>query len=71
MIQDKKEITVNLDQTQLPTDQVLQMDRDWKLITFDLVLPLQTIGFLTQVTTVLADDGISVCAHSSYSTDHV
>lgn len=71
VIQDKKEITVIMDQDKLPADKVIQMDRDWKLITFDLVLPLQTIGFLAQVTAALADSHISVCALSSYSTDHI
>lgn len=71
VIQDKTEITVIMDQDHLPADQVIQVDRDWKLITFNLVIPLQTIGFLAQVTAALADDHISVCALSSYSTDHI
>jgi hypothetical protein len=36
-----------------------------------MVLPLETIGFLAKVTTVLADAHISVCALSTYSTDHI
>ena len=71
MIQDKKEITVIIDQEKIHEDDVIQMDIDWKLITFDMVLPLQTIGFLAKVTTVLADERISVCALSTYSTDHI
>jgi hypothetical protein len=78
VIQDKTEITVIMDQDHLLMDQdhllmdqVIQVDRDWKLITFDLVIPLQTIGFLAQVTAALANDHISVCALSSYSTDHI
>jgi hypothetical protein len=47
------------------------MDIDWKLITFDMVLPLQTIGFLAKVTTILADERISVCAISTFSTDYI
>jgi hypothetical protein len=71
VIQDKKEITVIMDQEKIHEDDVLQMDSNWKLITFDMVLPLQTIGFLAKVTTVLADEHISVCALSTYSTDHI
>ena len=71
VIQDKKEITVIMDQEKIHVDGVIQMDNNWKLITFDMVLPLQTIGFLAKVTTVLADEHISVCALSTYSTDHI
>jgi hypothetical protein len=71
VIQDKKEITVIMDQEKIHEDDVIQMDNNWKLITFDMVLPLQTIGFLAKVTTVLADEHISVCALSTYSTDHI
>ncbi|MEE8570208.1 MAG: ACT domain-containing protein [Candidatus Bathyarchaeia archaeon] len=71
MIQDKKEITVIIDQEKIHVDDVIQMDIDWKLITFDMVLPLQTIGFLAKVTTILADERISVCAISTFSTDHI
>ncbi len=71
VIQDKKEITVIIDQEKIHVDDVIQMDIDWKLITFDMVLPLQTIGFLAKVTTILADERISVCAISTFSTDHI
>ena len=71
VIQDEKEITVIMDQEKIHADDVIQMDNNWKLITFDMVLPLQTIGFLAKVTTVLADEHIGVCALSTYSTDHI
>lgn len=71
VIQDKKEITVIMDQEKIHEDDVIQMDSNWKLITFDMVLPLQTTGFLAKVTTVLADEHISVYAFSTYSTDHI
>lgn len=71
VIQDKKEITVIMDQEKIHADDVIQMDNDWKLITFDMVLPLQAIGFLAKVTTALADERISVYVLSTYSTDHI
>ncbi len=71
VIQDKKEITIIIDQEKIHAEDVIHMDIDWKLITFDMVLPLQTIGFLAKVTSVLADERISVCALSTYSTDHI
>ena len=71
VIQDKKEITVIMDQEKIQEDDAIQMDSNWKLITFNMVLPLQTIGFLAKVTTVLADEHISVCTLSTYSTDHL
>jgi hypothetical protein len=71
VIQEREEITVIVDQEKIHTDDVIQMDTNWKLITFDIVLPLQTIGFLAKVTTVLADECISVFVLSTYSTDHI
>lgn len=71
MIVDKKEMTVIVDQALVDERDVISIERDWKLFTFDMVLPFGLVGFLAAVSTALADEGISIFAVSSYSTDHI
>jgi len=43
----------------------------YRLITFDIVLDLSIVGFLSVVSTALADNGISIYALSTYLKDHI
>ena len=43
----------------------------YTLITFDIVLDLSIVGFLSVVSTALADAGISIYAISTYLKDHI
>jgi hypothetical protein len=43
----------------------------YRLITFDIVLDLSLIGYLSVVSSVLADEGISIFAVSTYLRDHI
>ena len=43
----------------------------YRLITFDIVLDLSLIGYLSVVTSVLAEEGISIFAISTYLRDHI
>ena len=45
--------------------------KDWKIITFDMLLPLDMVGWIAKVSDILADEGISILILSAYSTDHV
>ena len=47
------------------------MEKDWKILTFDMILPIELVGFLAKVTKVLTDEKISIFAISAYSTDHI
>ncbi|MCW4012778.1 MAG: ACT domain-containing protein, partial [Candidatus Bathyarchaeota archaeon] len=40
-------------------------------ITFDIVLDLSLVGFLSVVSAILADEGISIYAISTYLRDHI
>jgi hypothetical protein len=68
---DKKEITVIMDQSKYDERNIIEIERDWKLLTFDMVLPFGLVGFLAQVSRALAEESISIFAVSSYSTDHI
>jgi len=43
----------------------------YRLITFDIVLNLSLVGFLSIVSTALAESGVSIYALSTYLKDHI
>jgi hypothetical protein len=43
----------------------------YSLITFDLVLDLSIVGFMSVVSTALAESGVSIYALSTYLKDHI
>ena len=47
------------------------VDGPYTLITFDIVLDLSLVGFLSVVSGVLAENGVSVYALSTYLRDHL
>ncbi|MCJ7487808.1 MAG: ACT domain-containing protein, partial [Candidatus Aminicenantes bacterium] len=49
----------------------LGFEGDWRMITFDMVLPLSLVGFFASVSGALADAGVNIFAISAYTTDHV
>jgi hypothetical protein len=68
---DKNEITVIIDQSKYNNEDVIEIEKDWKILTFNLVLPFGLVGFLAKVSKVLADKKIPIFAISAYSTDHI
>ena len=71
VIQDKNEITVVIDQSRVNDEDVIELEKGWKLITFDMILPFGLVGFLARVSQALAEENISLFAISAYSTDHI
>lgn len=71
MISDRQELTVIIDENKIVIDQVIESSRNWKLLTFDTVLPLEMVGFWALISSVLAQAGVSMIAVSSFSTDHI
>jgi hypothetical protein len=68
---DKNETTVIIEQSKHNDEDVIEIEKDWKILTFDIVLPFGLVGFLAKVSKVLADEKISIFAISAYSTDHI
>ena len=68
---DKNEITVIIDQSKFKEEDVIEVEKDWKILTFDMVLPFGLVGFLAKISQVLADEKISIFVISAYSTDHI
>ena len=68
---DKNEITVIIEQSKYNDEDIIEVEKDWKILTFDMVLPFELVGFLAKVSKVLADEKIPIFAISAYSTDHI
>ena len=68
---DKNETTVIIEQSKYDEENVIEIEKDWKILTFDMVLPFGLVGFLAKVSRVLADEKIPIFAISAYSTDHI
>jgi hypothetical protein len=68
---DHNEITVIMDQTKVDEEDVIEIQKDWKLLTFEMVLPFELVGFLATVSNAFAEEGIPIFAVSAYSTDHI
>ncbi len=71
VIKDDREMTCIIDEAKLGSQKFLGFEGDWRLITFDMVLPFSLIGFFAAVSGALADAGVSLFAVSAYTTDHV
>jgi hypothetical protein len=51
-------------------DNLSEPEKNWKLLTLDVVFSLNTVGILAKISCVLAEKGISIMAISAYSRDH-
>lgn len=47
-----------------------EAEKNWKILTLDVVFPLDTVGILAKISGALAEKGISVLTISAYSRDH-
>jgi hypothetical protein len=71
VIKDDRETTCIIDESKLGAQKFLGFEGDWRMITFDMVLPLSLVGFFAAVSGALADAGVNIFTISAYTTDHV
>jgi hypothetical protein len=71
VIKDERETTCIIDESKLGAQKFLGFEGDWRMITFDMVLPLSLIGFFAAVSGALAEAGVNIFTVSAYTTDHV
>jgi len=75
MIVDQEEITIvmhDMDWSIGSRDlEGQRVERDFRLITFDVVLAADTVGFTAVVSRLLAESGISLLPIAAYSRDHI
>ncbi|HLM61611.1 MAG TPA: ACT domain-containing protein [Pyrinomonadaceae bacterium] len=75
IFRDKTELTLLLDDIDFKTIRHAIRDAkiagNYRLLTFDIELDFTIIGFLAEVTRILADAEISIIALSAFSRDHL
>ena len=72
VIKDKNEITAVIEKSEIKsTKDIIRINKNWKIITFDIILPFGLVGFLSKISKILADENISIFVVSAYSTDHI
>jgi hypothetical protein len=75
LLRDEHEVTLLLDETDWRTMRHALRDAriegDFRLLTFDIELDWNIVGFLARVTEILANAGISCGALSAFSRDHL
>ena len=67
---DEKEITVINDQNKIIKDDIIEKDMGWKIITLDIVFPLDTIGVTAKISKIMEKANISILPISAFSRDH-
>ena len=67
---DKNEITVIIKQDNLKED-FKDIQKDFKLFTFNMVLPFTMTGFISKISTALAKESIPIFVISAFTTDHI
>lgn len=70
-IDDGKELTSIIDQKKLKQKDAIKSDKDYRIITFSMILPFEMVGFISKVSAALAKEKIPIFLISAYSTDHV
>ncbi|HJU55508.1 MAG TPA: ACT domain-containing protein [Pyrinomonadaceae bacterium] len=75
LLKDEHEVTLLLDEedwrTMRHAARDARVEGDFRLLTFDLVLAWNVVGFMALVTRILADAGVSCGALSAFSRDHL
>ena len=70
-IKDGDELTVIIKQDKINQEDIIESEKNWKLVTFDTKLDFGLVGFISKISSALAEKGISIFIISSYSTDHL
>ena len=75
IFKDKWEVTLILDEIDYGTSRHAMRDAKveggFRLLSFDLVMDFNVVGFLAEVSRILAEANISIFAVSAFSRDHL
>src|SRR3989339_1116602 len=70
-IDDGREKTLIIEQSMLKKVRAIKIEKDFRLITFDMILPFSMNGFISKIATRLASAKIPIFVISAFSTDHI
>lgn len=67
---DKDEITVIAEESKIKKRDVEAIEKNYKIITLDVVFPQNVIGVTAKIASCLAENNIAIMPISAYSRDH-
>jgi hypothetical protein len=72
---DKHEVTLLLDDVDFETVRHAirdaKVERGFRMLTFDMVLDFNVVGFMAEVSRIFAEAGVSIIVLSAFSRDHL
>lgn len=75
IFRDKFETTLLLDEIDFGTlrhaVRDAKIEKNFRLLTFDIELDFTVVGFLAEITRILATENVSIAALSAFSRDHL
>ena len=75
LFKDKWEVTLVLDSSDFanirPGLGKAKVENGFRLLSFDIEMPFNVVGFMARVAGVMAESGISILPFSSFSRDHL
>ncbi len=71
IIEDGLEITAIVNQTGFDIKKAVKFDKNWKILTFDFVMPLSLVGFSAKISSEMAKHKINILWIGAFSTDHL
>ncbi len=69
-IVDKDEITVIAEEGSISYADALAVERGWKILTLDIVFPMDVVGVTAKIAAALADARVSIMPIAAFSRDH-
>ncbi|MFH1401235.1 MAG: ACT domain-containing protein [Nanoarchaeota archaeon] len=70
-IDDPQEKTVIIEESKIEAKHALSVQKGFRVLTFDMLVPFGMVGFLAKVGRALADEDVSILSYASYSSDHI
>lgn len=75
ILRDGHEVTLMLDETDLvnmrPGLSAAKIAGGYRMLTFDIVLDHSVVGFMAEISKILAESGVPILPISAYSRDHL
>ena len=69
-ITDKNEITLIIDQKVYDESNVIEIEKDWKIITLDIIFPMNVVGVTAKISSAMAKEEITIMHIAAFSRDH-
>lgn len=70
IVNDDKEITAIINQSKIKSKDVINIEKNWKILTLDILFPLDVVGVTARVATALAKVNVSIMPIAAFSRDH-